>query len=102
MAHWTRYEREQEKDVRKLISSLSGLDDESDNNYQLALQYAGSNFRYRRKVHRQMSRSVLVGHLLCRSFSTKLLPLVLFVWVHHRFHQYLDVSSHNIYGTLDG
>ncbi|XP_075708463.1 gamma-tubulin complex component 5-like isoform X4 [Rhinoderma darwinii] len=46
MAHWTRYEREQEKDVRKLISSLTGLDDESGNNYQLALQYAGSNFRF--------------------------------------------------------
>ncbi|XP_075708686.1 gamma-tubulin complex component 5 isoform X2 [Rhinoderma darwinii] len=59
MAHWTRYEREQEKDVRKLISSLSGLDDESDNNYQLALQYAWSNFRIYEKfvIHSDLSKA---------------------------------------------
>ncbi|KAM4045971.1 gamma-tubulin complex component 5 isoform 1-T1 [Anomaloglossus baeobatrachus] len=48
MAHWTRFEREQEKDVKKLICSLSGLHDERDKNYQLALQYAWSNFRFHR------------------------------------------------------
>ncbi|XP_075708461.1 uncharacterized protein LOC142742520 isoform X2 [Rhinoderma darwinii] len=59
MAHWTRYEREQEKDVRKLISSLTGLDDESGNNYQLALQYAGSNFRIYEKfvIHSDLSKA---------------------------------------------
>ncbi|XP_068124227.1 gamma-tubulin complex component 5 isoform X3 [Hyperolius riggenbachi] len=48
MAHWTHFEKEQEKDVKKLISCLSHLQDESDNNFQLALQYAWSNFRFHR------------------------------------------------------
>ncbi|KAG9492294.1 hypothetical protein GDO78_000681 [Eleutherodactylus coqui] len=45
MAHWSHYEREQEKDVRRLVCSVSGLREESADNYQLALQYAWSNFR---------------------------------------------------------
>ncbi|CAJ0961806.1 unnamed protein product, partial [Ranitomeya imitator] len=48
MAHWTRFEKEQEKYVKRLISSLSSLREESDRNYQLALQYAWSNFRFHR------------------------------------------------------
>ncbi|CAH2223398.1 gamma-tubulin complex component 5 isoform X2 [Pelobates cultripes] len=63
MAHWTRFEREQEADIKRLISCLSGLHDEQDNNFQLALQFAWSNFR---------------------------------------FHQYLDVNSHNVDRTLEG
>ncbi|MEE6507620.1 hypothetical protein FKM82_027606 [Ascaphus truei] len=46
MAHWTRFEKEQEVDVNKLVSCLSGLQEEQDNNYQLALQFAWSNFRF--------------------------------------------------------
>ncbi|XP_075056188.1 gamma-tubulin complex component 5 isoform X3 [Mixophyes fleayi] len=48
MAHWTRFEKEQETDVKTLVTCLSGLQDEGDNNYQLALQYAWSNFRFHR------------------------------------------------------
>ncbi|XP_053311164.1 gamma-tubulin complex component 5 isoform X2 [Spea bombifrons] len=46
MAHWTRFEREQEADIKSLISCMSGLEDEQDNNFQLALQFAWSNFRF--------------------------------------------------------
>ncbi|KAM4796447.1 gamma-tubulin complex component 5 [Rhinophrynus dorsalis] len=48
MAHWTRFEKEQEGYVKKLVSCLSGLQDEQDHNFQLALQYAWSNFRFHR------------------------------------------------------
>ncbi|KAM8977453.1 gamma-tubulin complex component 5 [Pelodytes ibericus] len=48
MAHWTRFEKEQEADIKRLISCMSGLQDEQDNNYQLALQFAWSNFRFHR------------------------------------------------------
>ncbi|XP_063809343.1 gamma-tubulin complex component 5 [Pseudophryne corroboree] len=47
-AHWTRFEKEQEADIRTLISCVSGLQNESASNYQLALQYACSNFRFHR------------------------------------------------------
>uniref|UniRef100_H3B9W7 Gamma-tubulin complex component n=1 Tax=Latimeria chalumnae TaxID=7897 RepID=H3B9W7_LATCH len=45
MAHWTNFEREQEKEIKKLIKYFSGLKEE-DQNFQLALQFAWSNFRY--------------------------------------------------------
>uniref|UniRef100_A0A8C5M2Q4 Gamma-tubulin complex component n=1 Tax=Leptobrachium leishanense TaxID=445787 RepID=A0A8C5M2Q4_9ANUR len=48
MAHWTRFEKEQEADTKRLISCLGGLHDEQDNNFQLALQFAWSNFRFHR------------------------------------------------------
>ncbi|KAM4702179.1 gamma-tubulin complex component 5 isoform 2-T2 [Discoglossus pictus] len=48
MAHWTNFEREQEKDIKRLITCLSGLQDEQDHNYQRALQYTWSNFRFHR------------------------------------------------------
>ncbi|PIO26828.1 hypothetical protein AB205_0030610 [Aquarana catesbeiana] len=48
MAHWTRFEKEQERDVKELVSCVSGLHDDSDKNFQLGLQYALSNFRFHR------------------------------------------------------
>ncbi|XP_072268883.1 gamma-tubulin complex component 5 [Pyxicephalus adspersus] len=48
MAHWTRFEKDQEEDVRSLVSCVSGLHDDNDKNFQLALQYACSNFRFHR------------------------------------------------------
>ncbi|XP_018418313.1 PREDICTED: gamma-tubulin complex component 5 [Nanorana parkeri] len=48
MAHWTRFEKDQERDVKKLVSCLSGLQDDNDKNFQVALQYAWSNFRFHR------------------------------------------------------
>ncbi|KAE8625668.1 hypothetical protein XENTR_v10006357 [Xenopus tropicalis] len=48
MAHWTRFERDQERDIKTLVSVVSGIQDEQDNNFQQALQFAWSNFRFHR------------------------------------------------------
>ncbi|XP_058522487.1 gamma-tubulin complex component 5 isoform X3 [Ochotona princeps] len=45
---WSRLERQQERDVRELVRRLSGLRDEADPNFQLALNFAWSNFRFHR------------------------------------------------------
>lgn len=45
MAHWTRFEKDLEQEVRKLIMHLSGIEDEEDQNFQMALKFAWSNFR---------------------------------------------------------
>lgn len=42
---WTRLDKQQERDVRELIRRVSGLQDEADPNFQLALNFAWSNFR---------------------------------------------------------
>ncbi|XP_043927998.1 gamma-tubulin complex component 5 [Protopterus annectens] len=47
MAHWTNFEREQEAGIKELIRCISGLK-EDDRNFQNALQFAWSNFRYHR------------------------------------------------------
>uniref|UniRef100_A0A4W4GM19 Gamma-tubulin complex component n=1 Tax=Electrophorus electricus TaxID=8005 RepID=A0A4W4GM19_ELEEL len=46
MAHWTKFEKELDKEVRKLIMHLSGIPDEEDPNFQMALKFAWSNFRF--------------------------------------------------------
>ncbi|XP_018102627.1 gamma-tubulin complex component 5 isoform X2 [Xenopus laevis] len=48
MAHWTRFERDQEGDIKKLVSLMSGIQDDQDGNFQQALQFAWSNFRFHR------------------------------------------------------
>uniref|UniRef100_A0A8C4SPI6 Gamma-tubulin complex component n=1 Tax=Erpetoichthys calabaricus TaxID=27687 RepID=A0A8C4SPI6_ERPCA len=48
MSHWNTFERDLEKDVKKLIKSVSGLQDENDVNFQLALKFTWSNFRFHR------------------------------------------------------
>ena len=42
---WTRLDPQQERDVRELIRLVSGVQDEADPNFQLALHFAWSNFR---------------------------------------------------------
>ncbi|XP_003800202.1 gamma-tubulin complex component 5 isoform X1 [Otolemur garnettii] len=44
----TQLDREQERDVRELVRSVTGLQDEGDPNFQLALNFAWSNFRFHR------------------------------------------------------
>lgn len=45
MAHWTEFEKETEKETKKLIRRISGVEDEDDQNFQLAVKFAWSNFR---------------------------------------------------------
>ncbi|XP_012503421.1 PREDICTED: gamma-tubulin complex component 5 [Propithecus coquereli] len=47
-ASWSRLDREQERDVRELVRRVTGLQDEADPNFQLALNFAWSNFRFHR------------------------------------------------------
>ena len=42
---WSRMDRRQERDVRELVRLVAGVQDEADPNFQLALQFAWSNFR---------------------------------------------------------
>ncbi|KAM3619549.1 uncharacterized protein V6R79_010031 [Siganus canaliculatus] len=46
MAHWSTFEKETEKETKKLIRCISGVEDEEDQNFQLALKFAWSNFRF--------------------------------------------------------
>uniref|UniRef100_A0A4W6DYG2 Gamma-tubulin complex component n=1 Tax=Lates calcarifer TaxID=8187 RepID=A0A4W6DYG2_LATCA len=62
MAHWSTFEKETERETKKLIRCISGVDDEEDQNFQLALKFAWSNFRFHRyldvdshKVQRSIS-----------------------------------------------
>lgn len=45
MAHWTAFEKETEKETKKLVRYLSEIEDEEDQNFQLALKFAWSNFK---------------------------------------------------------
>ncbi|XP_043853755.1 gamma-tubulin complex component 5 isoform X4 [Dromiciops gliroides] len=45
---WSRLDKQQDRDVRELIRRVSGLQDEADNNFQLALHFAWTNFRFHR------------------------------------------------------
>lgn len=45
MAHWTAFEKETEKETKKLVRCLSEIEDEEDQNFQLALKFAWSNFK---------------------------------------------------------
>ncbi|XP_063324019.1 gamma-tubulin complex component 5 [Pelmatolapia mariae] len=62
MAHWSTFEKESERETRRLIRCLSGIEDEEDQNFQLALKFAWSNFKFHRyldtdshKVERSVS-----------------------------------------------
>ncbi|MEQ2208197.1 hypothetical protein XENOCAPTIV_022709, partial [Xenoophorus captivus] len=44
MSHWSTFERETERETKKLIRCISGVQDEEDQNFQLALKFAWSNF----------------------------------------------------------
>ncbi|XP_007098993.1 gamma-tubulin complex component 5 isoform X4 [Panthera pardus] len=43
---WSQLDPQQERDVRELIRHVAGLQDEADPNFQLALHFAWSNFRF--------------------------------------------------------
>ncbi|XP_019787342.1 gamma-tubulin complex component 5 isoform X1 [Tursiops truncatus] len=45
---WSRLDRRQERDVRELVRLVTGVQDEADPNFQLALHFAWSNFRFHR------------------------------------------------------
>ncbi|XP_028357302.1 gamma-tubulin complex component 5 isoform X2 [Physeter macrocephalus] len=45
---WSRLDRRQERDVRELVRLVAGVQDEADPNFQLALHFAWSNFRFHR------------------------------------------------------
>nr|XP_057930124.1 gamma-tubulin complex component 5 isoform X2 [Doryrhamphus excisus] len=65
MAHWSTFEKETERETKKLIRCVCGLaedEDEEEPNFQLALKFAWSNFRFHRfldvdshKVQRSIS-----------------------------------------------
>ncbi|XP_029807499.1 gamma-tubulin complex component 5 isoform X3 [Suricata suricatta] len=43
---WSQLDPQQERDVRELVRHVAGLQDEADPNFQLALHFAWSNFRF--------------------------------------------------------
>ncbi|XP_059228046.1 gamma-tubulin complex component 5 [Mustela nigripes] len=47
-ASWGQLDPQQERDVRELIRHVAGLQEEADPNFQLALHFAWSNFRFHR------------------------------------------------------
>ncbi|XP_036396340.1 gamma-tubulin complex component 5 [Megalops cyprinoides] len=48
MAHCTKFEKEMDKEAKRLIKHLCGFEDEEDQNFQMALKFAWSNFRFHR------------------------------------------------------
>uniref|UniRef100_A0A672QNL9 Gamma-tubulin complex component n=1 Tax=Sinocyclocheilus grahami TaxID=75366 RepID=A0A672QNL9_SINGR len=48
MAHWSRFEKELELETRRLISHFTSTQDEEDQNFQMALKFAWSNFKFHR------------------------------------------------------
>ncbi|XP_008059513.1 gamma-tubulin complex component 5 isoform X3 [Carlito syrichta] len=45
---WSRADTQQERDVRELVRRVTGLQDKADPNFQLALNFVWSNFRFHR------------------------------------------------------
>ncbi|XP_058886341.1 gamma-tubulin complex component 5-like isoform X1 [Acipenser ruthenus] len=46
MTHWTKLERDLEEDIKGLIQCVSAVQDEEDANFQMAMKFAWSNFRF--------------------------------------------------------
>uniref|UniRef100_H2MMV5 Gamma-tubulin complex component n=1 Tax=Oryzias latipes TaxID=8090 RepID=H2MMV5_ORYLA len=46
MAHWSIFEKETEKETKRLIGLISGIEDEEDQNFQRALKFTWSNFKF--------------------------------------------------------
>ncbi|XP_034387172.1 gamma-tubulin complex component 5 isoform X2 [Cyclopterus lumpus] len=62
MAHWTTFDKETERETKRLVRCIGGVQDEEDQNFQLAHKFAWSNFRFHRyldvdshKVQRSIS-----------------------------------------------
>ncbi|KAG8003493.1 Gamma-tubulin complex component 5 [Nibea albiflora] len=90
MAHWTTFEKETERETKRLIRCISGVEDEEDPNFQLALKFAWSNFRFHRyldvdshKVQRSINGSERPDCVFFVSLQTdahySLLSLLLFL-----------------------
>ncbi|XP_055797190.1 gamma-tubulin complex component 5 isoform X1 [Salvelinus fontinalis] len=47
-AHWTKFEKETEEEVKNLVKQITGIQDEEEQNFQLALKFTWSNFRFHR------------------------------------------------------
>lgn len=48
MAHWSRFEKELELETKRLISHFTAIQDEEDQNFQMALKFTWSNFKFHR------------------------------------------------------
>ncbi|XP_068599388.1 gamma-tubulin complex component 5 [Brachionichthys hirsutus] len=48
MAHCSTFERDTEREAKKLVRCISGVEDEDDQNFQMALKFAWTNFRFHR------------------------------------------------------
>ncbi|TRY54615.1 hypothetical protein DNTS_001601 [Danionella cerebrum] len=48
MAHWSRFEKELELETKSLISHFTAIKDEEDQNFQSALKFTWSNFKFHR------------------------------------------------------
>uniref|UniRef100_A0A8C2N7H0 Gamma-tubulin complex component n=1 Tax=Capra hircus TaxID=9925 RepID=A0A8C2N7H0_CAPHI len=57
---WSRLDRRQERDVRELVRLVAGVQDEADPNFQLALHFAWSNFRFHRFLDVNISLYVYI------------------------------------------
>lgn len=45
MAHWTKFEKEVDQETKNLVKHYTGVLNEEDQNFQLALKFTSSNFR---------------------------------------------------------
>ncbi|XP_068449197.1 gamma-tubulin complex component 5 [Clinocottus analis] len=75
-AHWSAFEKETERETKRLISCIGGVQDEDDQNFQLAHKFAWSNFRF----HRYLD---VDSHKVQRSVSG----------IHEKFMVHSDVSK---------
>ncbi|XP_062413036.1 gamma-tubulin complex component 5 [Sardina pilchardus] len=48
MAHWTKFEKEMDQETKNLLKHFTGIQNEQDQNFQLALKFTWSNFRFHR------------------------------------------------------
>nr|XP_023656849.1 gamma-tubulin complex component 5 isoform X1 [Paramormyrops kingsleyae] len=48
MAYWTKFEKEMDVEAKQLIKHISGIQDEEEPNFQAALKFVWSNFRFHR------------------------------------------------------
>ncbi|XP_072294664.1 gamma-tubulin complex component 5 [Eucyclogobius newberryi] len=48
MSHWSTFEKETERETKRLISHMTGIEDEDEQNFQLALKFAWSNLKFHR------------------------------------------------------
>ncbi|XP_056316135.1 gamma-tubulin complex component 5 [Danio aesculapii] len=65
MAHWSRFEKELELETKRLISHFTAIQDEEDQNFQTALKFTWSNFKFHRFLEanrHNVQRSIIGIH----------------------------------------